>query len=552
MSNGKVPWTGGAHRQHTGAFVLVGVVMALALILRLFHIERESLWIDEAYSIWFARQPYGDLVGDIAKTEFNPPLYYLMLHAWVDLLGESVLSIRLLSSLINVATIPLVYLAARWSVPERDARVTGLLAATLFALCFAQIQYAHDARAYALLVLGFSVVVAASVRIIRDLAAMTGMPGDRPAQWPWLMLGFGAALTLWSHYSSLLLLVVAGLAHVAIWIGPGRERVAILGLYLRSVLIFLLLAAPVLWLFVAYAMPGSGDFWIKPPSLPDMLDATSTIFGAAFSLPSWRSDLLLRLAIFAPWPVLGLAYGLFRGDKHVRTSAALLFALSLGAFALYLVVTYVGRPVFLQRVVLPTQLGWIVLCAMAPLVFPAGRLRHAASALLVVFFSAGAIAYHEARPEITRKEPWGKTAALVAQHSPEGATVFTSGSGEVIIGYYLDQLGRSDIELVPVSGSLSIPEVRQPFEAGAGYYSPPLTAEGAARMKARMSADDGIYWLVLRNPDGRALEPYKAVFDEFGSPGPVCDHFMPGPVGVYRVPQRRYEPCGPSPTGERP
>lgn len=533
------------------ARLMLAAVMALALVIRLFGIDRESLWIDEAYSIWFARQPYGDLVGDIAITEFNPPLYYLLLHVWVDLFGESVVSLRLLSSLINVATIPFVYLTARWSVPARHGHVTGLLAGTLFALCFAEIQYAHEARTYALLVLSFSLVTAASARIVRDLANLDDMPGERPAGWPWLLLGLGAALTFWSHYTSLLLVALAGLAHILVWIVLARRRLDIFGLYLRSAALFLVVAAPALWIFLAYAMPGSGDFWIHPPSLADAIDATSIIFGAAFALDSWSLDILMRLAIFAPWPLLGLVYAWRSGQTQVRINAGLLALLSVAAFGLFLLVTYLGRPVFLQRIVLPTQIGWIVLCAMSPLIFPSGRARHVAAGAVVLAFSAGAIAYHGARAEITKKEPWREVAALISQHSPDGAKVFTSGSGEVILDHYLEHLGRSDIEVIAIAGSLRVPQVRRPFEAGTGYYSPRLTAEGAQRMKAQMSPV-GVYWFTIRKPDGEAAEPYKAVFAQFGSERPVCDPFMPWPLGVYRVPHRVYEPCGPRPGQGRP
>ena len=530
-------WTAGA---------MVGLVMALALIIRLFGIERESLWIDEAYSLWFVRQSYGDLVGDIALTEFNPPLYYILLHIWVDLFGESVFSIRLLSSLINVATIPFVYLTARWSVPDRHGHLTGMVAGTLFALCFAEIQYAQEARAYALLVLSFSVVTAASARIVRDIVSLTGPGKMPPASWPWLMLGLGAALTFWSHYTSLLLLIFTGLLHVAIWLLLARSRLDVLGLYLRSAAAFLVLAAPALWIFFAYAIPGSNEFWIHPPSLADAIDATSIIYGAAYSLDSWRLDLALRLLVFAPWPVLGLIYAWRSRDLQVRCNAGLMLALSIAAFALFLLVTYVARPVFLQRIVLPTQVGWIVLCAMAPLAFRTQRLRNGVAAGMVLVFSSGAVAYHVARPEITQKEPWREVARMIAQYSPDNSHVFTSASGEVIIGYYLERFGREDIRITAVSGSLRIPEVRRPFQPGADYYSPRLDPADAERMDAMMARAD-VSWLAVRKPEGNALDPFRAVFAKHGTDAPVCNHFMPGPVGVYRVPQRRLEPCGPAP-----
>ena len=86
--------------------------------------EGGQRWTD-----WFARQDLSELWGSVARVELNPPLYYMLLHVWTDLFGESVLAMRSLSAMIDCLTIPLVYLTCRWSLPRNAGHYVGLVAA---------------------------------------------------------------------------------------------------------------------------------------------------------------------------------------------------------------------------------------------------------------------------------------------------------------------------------------------------------------------------------------------------------------------------------------
>ena len=62
---------------------LVGIT-ALALALRVLGISRQSVWFDEAFSVGIAALPLPALL-DATAHDLNPPLYYLVLHAWLPL-----------------------------------------------------------------------------------------------------------------------------------------------------------------------------------------------------------------------------------------------------------------------------------------------------------------------------------------------------------------------------------------------------------------------------------------------------------------------------------
>src|SRR5918995_7464213 len=87
--------------------VLAGIV-ALGIVLR--FVQRSPLWLDEALSVNIARLPVADLL-DALRHDGHPPLYYLLLHGWMQVFGEGDVAVRALSGLIAVATLPLAYLA---------------------------------------------------------------------------------------------------------------------------------------------------------------------------------------------------------------------------------------------------------------------------------------------------------------------------------------------------------------------------------------------------------------------------------------------------------
>lgn len=56
----------------------------------------ETLWRDEAFSFFLARQNLTAIIATTAQ-DFNPPLYYLLLHIWMQIFGFSEIALRSLS-----------------------------------------------------------------------------------------------------------------------------------------------------------------------------------------------------------------------------------------------------------------------------------------------------------------------------------------------------------------------------------------------------------------------------------------------------------------------
>ncbi len=89
-----------------------------------------------------------EIPGWLAENDPHPPLYYLTLHGWTGLTGESELATRTLSALLGILAIPLIGLLGRWMFGPVAAGVVM----AIVALNPLQIAQARDARMYPLLV----------------------------------------------------------------------------------------------------------------------------------------------------------------------------------------------------------------------------------------------------------------------------------------------------------------------------------------------------------------------------------------------------------------
>ncbi len=191
-------------------WMALAVAGVLVVTTALRFTTKSDLWLDEALSVNIARLPLSQLRAAL-RQDGAPPLYYVLLHFWVQAFGIGNVAARSLSAVLSVATLPLAWLAGRRLGGRRVAWLTVLLvAASPYA-----VTYATSARMYSLIML---LVVAGYVVTLRAL--------ERPT-FGWLALvALVTGLLLYTQYWCLYLLAVAGALLVirAVRAGPGAAR----------------------------------------------------------------------------------------------------------------------------------------------------------------------------------------------------------------------------------------------------------------------------------------------------------------------------------------
>lgn len=134
------------------------ILVLLAFGLRLYAIDRQDIWGDEAFSIWLSRQPLPEVVAGGADT--HPPLYPFLLYVWIRLTGLTPLAVRSLSALIGTLTVPVVYALSRRALAplargnsRHWTQRVSLLAASLAAVSPILVYYSQETRMYGLVTL---------------------------------------------------------------------------------------------------------------------------------------------------------------------------------------------------------------------------------------------------------------------------------------------------------------------------------------------------------------------------------------------------------------
>lgn len=123
-------------------------LLLVALGLRLYRIDAQSLWADEGGTLALAsREPARILAETLA--DVHPPLYYWLLHGWMSVAGQTAIAARGLSALCGTgAALVTILLARRWY-----GEAAGLAAGVVAALSPLAIDYSQEARMYALAML---------------------------------------------------------------------------------------------------------------------------------------------------------------------------------------------------------------------------------------------------------------------------------------------------------------------------------------------------------------------------------------------------------------
>jgi uncharacterized membrane protein len=164
----------------------MGLVLA-AFSLRFFHIGQPEIWLDEAHSFYVTTSIAH--LGTLLLTENSPPLYFLLLSGWVNLMGTSETALRLPSAVFGALFVATVV----WAGWTFFTRAVGLWAGAFVSIAPIHIYYSQEARPYSLLIL---LILLTYVLLWRALGRGTWTS--------WALALVSAVLACYTHYFAIL------------------------------------------------------------------------------------------------------------------------------------------------------------------------------------------------------------------------------------------------------------------------------------------------------------------------------------------------------------
>ncbi|WP_052681718.1 glycosyltransferase family 39 protein [Saccharothrix sp. ST-888] len=405
----------GARRPAVGRFHWLGCAL-LTLAIGVYGSWRPVLWRDELVTLDAAHRSTGRLFDLLGHVDAVTGAYYLLMHYWIALFGDSLTAVRLPSALAMAGAAAFVALTGE----RLFGRRAGMVAGSLFALVPSVSRYAQEMRGYAVVVLAVS---AATWLLLRAL--------ERPRPLRWAAYGGTVTVAGMFHMISLVFLAAHGLVVLGRW-WQQRRHPALVG--------FVLSAGAGLLPVVPLALLGRRQVgrqlgWLGSPDLQYVVDFFwRSLFGsAAVSL------LMLALAVLPlAWPA-GRRYAVEIGLMAVLP-IVLIWLISQGSTAY-----------FLDRYLLFTLPAWAVLAGAG---LTALRPRWLAPLGLVVVLLAGAHDQLDSRRQFARENWDAESAAKVIAdgYRPGDGIVALRGSSlaylqvDTALHYYLpDRVKLNDV-----------------------------------------------------------------------------------------------------------
>lgn len=127
---------------------LAALLFLVTLALRLLYINFYPLNIDEPFTVFYSQMSLYN-IGEMLKTENNPPLFFILIHFWIKFFGISEFSVRFLPALFSSLTVIVIYKMGSDFFSKKIAWSSSFL----FIFSESHFEFSHDCRAYSLLVL---------------------------------------------------------------------------------------------------------------------------------------------------------------------------------------------------------------------------------------------------------------------------------------------------------------------------------------------------------------------------------------------------------------
>ncbi|HVB94942.1 MAG TPA: glycosyltransferase family 39 protein [Acidimicrobiales bacterium] len=443
------------------------VVLVVALVLRFW--TRSDLWLDEALTVNIAKQPLHTLPSYL-KRDGAPPLFYVLLHGWMGVFGDSDLAVRSLSGVIGVITVPLVWLAGR----RLGGRTAGWAAMLLVATSPFAVRYDTETRMYALVAL---------LTVLGLLAVQRVLTRPRPGNL--LALAVVTGLLLYSHYWAFYLLGTAflWLAWEA-WGGrPQWRRPARSGMVAMAV--GALTFVPWVPIFL-YQSAHTGTPWATPANFAAMVNAVASFAGGGTN--QGRALALVYFSLIG----LGL-FGVATDRRHIeldirtRPLGRPLGWIVLGTLVAAIAGGFLSNSAFDARYASVVFVPVVLLVSIGLTTFLDRRVRNSILAIAIIAGLVAAFAN-----VTTNRTQAGKVAAAMSTRAHPGD----------VVAYCPDQLGPAVDRLLPAGRyqQITFPRGTGPTfvnwvdYAAASHAGVPATFAGRLESMAGSSHDIFMVW----------------------------------------------------------
>jgi len=455
------------------ALVLLGVDLAIGVWIR--FSTTSLMWLDEALSVSIAKLPVASIPAAL-KHDGAPPLYYVLLHFWMQIFGSTDFSSRAFSGICAVAAVGVTFVAVRrlWGL-EVAAITAALFAASSYAA-----YYATEARMYALVTLLVAFGILAITRLF-----------ERPTPLRAGLVALIAASLLYTHYWSLYLLAAVGAWFVAAGIfgtKPDTRRSGRFGA--GSLVVAGLAFLPWLPTFL-FQSAHTGTPWAVTPRLQASVTGVLHFYDNQGAQPSGGTTITTLLGLVSAALIIGAVFGVAKSgtlielDLRSRVPARLMTWIVFATMTIGIVGAHMSKSAFVPRYASVVFIPFLILIAIGTGVVAVPWVRLTVVGFLVVGMLSCSLA-----GTTTQRTQSRAVASVIAQHAQPGD----------LVAFCPDQLGPSTMRVLP-NGNLrtvAYPRFNDPRRINWVNYAMALKSTTPKAFAERLdgAADGHSVWLV--------------------------------------------------------
>lgn len=225
-------------------WALLFVLAIFAIGLRWFHLDYQSLWVDEIASMNGA-DPELSIASVLQYSVMDqPPSFFLLLHGWLKIFPFTDISGRWLAAILGLAGIFMIYFLGK---ELRSDRV-GLIASSITTFSFIHIYFSQEVRFYTLVFFAATGSFLFFIKAIRT---------ERVIHFAVYVLF--TALLIYTHYYGLVVLASQGIIFFLVFLIHKRTVKFFFTGFCVAVLIIIIISP---WIPVFFSDIKTQQFWI--------------------------------------------------------------------------------------------------------------------------------------------------------------------------------------------------------------------------------------------------------------------------------------------------
>lgn len=389
------------------------------LIISQTSLINNSLRLDESQSLWQSSHSLSGTLHTVAL-DVHVPLYHLILHFWIFYFGNGVDTVRSLSMIFFLATLPVMFLLARQLLSFRWALFTTVL----FSFLPFMNWYANEARMYTLLVLLATLSQYYYLKILRENKG-------------WWAYAITAMIGVYAHY-----FFAFNLAAQAIFYLVYRNSFAKGSFKKFAAIAVAAVASLSPWLYYVYSLGSASN---TRPNLPS--PSTVDFFNVYSQFMFGFQDDRINTIILSCWPlIMAISLLALRRNQKLTPEVSYVASMAIIPILLAFVVSLIITPFFVSRYMISCVAGLLLLTVWLVSRYP----RKISSVLATLMVAVVVItSFHQNTSASTPVKEDYKTVAdyLNVNAKPQDLIVLSSPFTIYPFEYYYN--GSAQIQTLP-------------------------------------------------------------------------------------------------------